>query len=112
MVSLTCLARYANCLLATLNARLVLRDGMDKHNAVAVWEYTASNGHSHAHSYPHSGRTSSSNHEYHNNNNGQKNVIHVHTQVETDIELGPYPLVSRDLVSPSASYDFDEALLG
>ncbi|KAF8554943.1 hypothetical protein OG21DRAFT_1005789 [Imleria badia] len=32
----------ANCLLATLNARLVLRSGMDKRKSVAVWEYTVS----------------------------------------------------------------------
>lgn len=97
---LTGYPRYANCLLATLNARLVLRDGTDKNNVVAVWEDATSNVHSHSHS----GQTSSSNNN-NSNNNKQTNVIHIHTQVDTDIELRPYPSVSPPVFLNGGVFD-------
>ncbi|KAG9312117.1 hypothetical protein JVU11DRAFT_7404 [Chiua virens] len=70
---------YANCFLATLNARLVLRSGTDKRKSVAVWEHPMSSAQSHL------GQL--------NNNAAAKlsDAIHIHTQVETDIETVPYP---------------------
>lgn len=82
-------SRYANCLLATLNARLVLRSGADKHKSVAVWEYTASSD-----APSRSGQMGST----HRTKAGN-NVIQIHTQtqvqVQTDVELGAYPVVRR-----------------
>ncbi|KAH0829163.1 hypothetical protein J3R83DRAFT_2672 [Lanmaoa asiatica] len=72
------MAIYANCLLATLNARLVLRNPSDKRKLVAVWECTASNPLSSTRQM--GTRTMPS------------TTIEVHTKVETDIELDPYPL--------------------
>ncbi|KAH7906642.1 hypothetical protein BJ138DRAFT_1162188 [Hygrophoropsis aurantiaca] len=68
---------YANCLLATLNARLALNPSLDSGKTVAVWD-----GSSHSGSHSGSGA-------------GRSNHIQIHTRVETDVEMDPFPRVSH-----------------
>ncbi|KIJ65930.1 hypothetical protein HYDPIDRAFT_27144 [Hydnomerulius pinastri MD-312] len=69
---------YANCLLATLNSRLVFRSSSDKQKSVAVWDASDS--------------LSNSNHSAPGRPN---NVIQIHTRVDTNIEMDSYPGVSQ-----------------
>ncbi|KAG8221286.1 hypothetical protein J3R82DRAFT_1452, partial [Butyriboletus roseoflavus] len=80
-VTLYHLAIYANCLLATLNARLILRSPKDGRKAVAVWDCSPSVVPSTAHS--HLGQTSSQGPP------PSSTVIQIHTMVETEMELSP-----------------------
>ncbi|KAH7919090.1 hypothetical protein BV22DRAFT_1041234 [Leucogyrophana mollusca] len=68
---------YANCLLATLNARLALNNTIKGLKPPAVWED------------PNLSRTHSGSGMNHNT------FIQIHTRVETNVEMDPYPDVSR-----------------
>lgn len=64
---------YANCMLATLNSRILLNRTVDQHKTAAIYDDW--------HSSAHSGGTPSGN---------SPNVIQIHTKVETAIEMDPY----------------------
>ncbi|KAG1760604.1 hypothetical protein EDD22DRAFT_900553 [Suillus occidentalis] len=69
---------YANCVLATLNSRIILNKTVDRHKTAAVYNNW--------HSSDHSGETPSRN---------SADVIQIHTKVETSIMMDPYDASSE-----------------
>ncbi|KAH7927443.1 hypothetical protein BV22DRAFT_1045366 [Leucogyrophana mollusca] len=69
--------RYANCLVATLNARLGLNSVLDSQKTVAMWDDSSN-------SATHSGSGS-----------GRNGHIQIHTKVETNIEMEAFPEISQ-----------------
>ncbi|KAG1746481.1 hypothetical protein EDB19DRAFT_1689855 [Suillus lakei] len=65
---------YANCILATLNSRILLNKTVDRHKTAAIYDDW--------HSSSHSGGTPT---------RDSANVIQIHTKVETTIEMDPFP---------------------